>query len=612
MLRPSHRLVVGSLLAICTTGSTALLAAPAAHAATSATVRVSGSLKMRAAPTTHSAVAGSLRNGARVSIACQVSGQYVRGSMWATAQWDRLTNGRYISHAYVRETAWIPPCGASAAAPAAAATAAASTPATGAVAGTVRSNHGPVRFRAGASSSVATLGSLRNGTRITIACAVTGQYVRGTAGATAQWDRLTNGSYISHAYVASGAVPRCDAPPAPIAPPATAIAAGPVGTMSNAQFIAASVPGAQQGWREFGVPPSVTIAQGILESGWGRSTLSTNDRNYVGIKCFGSPGAIAVGCRSYPTTECDRAGNCFPTTATFRSYAAVGDSYRDHGYFLRTNSRYASAFTYTRDANTQLLNGNPSSISGAVTTAAGTLTMTGGSNDGVNLVGTFGGVAVNQAATVAAGAYTSAGAYQTALQTAVDNALTTDGATAGAVEARVTDVGGGVWKTELASSKTAGAATFATTGTAAAGVTAGASSANSAYSGTFQIGANNGPGDSMSITFNGVSASSLSLSTTGVSSTASAQAAITTLDTAIGTVSTTRAKLGAYQNRFEQTINNLSVAVENLSASESRIRDTDMAQEMVQFTRSQILSQAGTAMLAQANQAPQSVLSLLR
>ena len=84
------------------------------------------------------------------------------------------------------------------------------------------------------------------------------------------------------------------------------------------------------------------------------------------------------------------------------------------------------------------------------------------------------------------------------------------------------------------------------------------------------------------------------------------------LDTAIKTVSTTRADLGAIQNRFDHTINNLNVAVENLTASESRIRDADMAQEMVQFTRNQILSQAGTAMLAQANQASQGVLSLLR
>ncbi|MDR7280496.1 flagellin N-terminal helical domain-containing protein [Catenuloplanes atrovinosus] len=91
-----------------------------------------------------------------------------------------------------------------------------------------------------------------------------------------------------------------------------------------------------------------------------------------------------------------------------------------------------------------------------------------------------------------------------------------------------------------------------------------------------------------------------------------ADTALAAIDTAITNVSTTRATLGAYQNRLEHTINNLNVSVENLSASESRIRDTDMAQEMVSFTRAQILSQAGTSMLAQANQAPQGVLSLLR
>jgi flagellin len=91
-----------------------------------------------------------------------------------------------------------------------------------------------------------------------------------------------------------------------------------------------------------------------------------------------------------------------------------------------------------------------------------------------------------------------------------------------------------------------------------------------------------------------------------------AATAITAIDAAVTEVSTARAKLGALQNRFEHTINNLNVAVENLSASESRIRDTDMAAEMVNFTRAQILSQAGTAMLAQANQAPQAVLRLLQ
>ncbi|MGY1843049.1 flagellin N-terminal helical domain-containing protein [Modestobacter sp. SYSU DS0875] len=90
-----------------------------------------------------------------------------------------------------------------------------------------------------------------------------------------------------------------------------------------------------------------------------------------------------------------------------------------------------------------------------------------------------------------------------------------------------------------------------------------------------------------------------------------ASLAIGQIDDAIKAVSTTRADLGAIQNRFEHTVNNLNVAVENLTASESRIRDTDMASEMTNFTRAQILTQAGTAMLAQANQAPQNILRLL-
>jgi len=104
----------------------------------------------------------------------------------------------------------------------------------------------------------------------------------------------------------------------------------------------------------------------------------------------------------------------------------------------------------------------------------------------------------------------------------------------------------------------------------------------------------------------------LTSSTVKLDTTANAQSAINLLDNAIKNISTARATMGAFQNRFEHTINNLNVAVENLSASESRIRDTDMASEMVAFTRAQILANAGTAMLAQANQAPQSVLQLLR
>jgi len=107
----------------------------------------------------------------------------------------------------------------------------------------------------------------------------------------------------------------------------------------------------------------------------------------------------------------------------------------------------------------------------------------------------------------------------------------------------------------------------------------------------------------------GVFSAALSLDLT---STSGAQAALSAIDQAIADVSSARGTLGAVQNRLEHTVANLGVAVENLTASESRIRDVDMATEMVNFTRAQILSQAGTSMLAQANQAPQSILSLLR
>lgn len=97
-----------------------------------------------------------------------------------------------------------------------------------------------------------------------------------------------------------------------------------------------------------------------------------------------------------------------------------------------------------------------------------------------------------------------------------------------------------------------------------------------------------------------------------VSTAARAASAITVLDTALNSVSTQRSTLGATQNRLEHTIKNLDTSSENLQASESRIRDVDMAKEMMEFTKQNILQQAAQAMLAQANQAPQGVLQLLR
>ena len=97
-----------------------------------------------------------------------------------------------------------------------------------------------------------------------------------------------------------------------------------------------------------------------------------------------------------------------------------------------------------------------------------------------------------------------------------------------------------------------------------------------------------------------------------VSTQSAADAAITTINTAITTVSAERSKLGAMQNRLEHTINNLTTSSENISAAESRVRDVNMAKEMTNFQKNSILSQAATAMLAQANQQPQSVLQLLK
>ena len=124
------------------------------------------------------------------------------------------------------------------------------------------------------------------------------------------------------------------------------------------------------------------------------------------------------------------------------------------------------------------------------------------------------------------------------------------------------------------------------------------------YTKAFQVGANSGETVSLDLSTANLNTIAASLSTTATS--------ISLVDTAIKDISTLRGGLGAFQNRLEHTIANIGVAVENLSASESRIRDTDMAQEMTSFSKNQILSQAGTAMLAQANQSSQGVLSLLR
>lgn len=126
---------------------------------------------------------------------------------------------------------------------------------------------------------------------------------------------------------------------------------------------------------------------------------------------------------------------------------------------------------------------------------------------------------------------------------------------------------------------------------------------------SFQIGANQN--QVIQIGLKDMGAATLGVGAISVSTAADAQAAIASLDGAISTVSAFRSDLGAVQNRLEHTMKNLATTEENLQASESRIRDADMASEMSNLTKNQILQQAGTAMLAQANMKSQSVLNLL-
>ncbi len=125
----------------------------------------------------------------------------------------------------------------------------------------------------------------------------------------------------------------------------------------------------------------------------------------------------------------------------------------------------------------------------------------------------------------------------------------------------------------------------------------------------FHIGAN--PLQDIDAAVGDMRAEALGVNNIVVTNRPAANSAIATIDRAIGQVSSERSKLGAVQNRLEHTINNLGVSAENLTAAESRIRDLDFAMEMIEFTRNQIMMQAGTSMLAQANMKPQSVLMLL-
>jgi flagellin len=271
--------------------------------------------------------------------------------------------------------------------------------------------------------------------------------------------------------------------------------------------------------------------------------------------------------------------------------------------------------TTTSFGNTKLLDGSFGNQAGVVNgTGAGALTVVTGTNDTFKISTEAVGA---QTITLGAASYanTAAGAssLQSALQAGIDGNANLKGLVSATVyhDSTINKNVVSFTRNSTAAGTSVTTAAGATDVLAGLGVAATSGTVTTGSGGVFQVGANNTTTDKISVSISAVNSTAL----TGLGSVDlvnSAASAIDTINTAITTVSTSRANLGAYQNRFEHTISNLSVTAENLSASESRIRDTDMASEMVSFTRSQILTQAGTAMLAQANQAPQQVLQLLR
>lgn len=221
------------------------------------------------------------------------------------------------------------------------------------------------------------------------------------------------------------------------------------------------------------------------------------------------------------------------------------------------------------------------------------------------------------------GTYVTAASFEAQLQTQISGAISAAVATGftGGVTANVRDLGSGAWSVELVRNNTSVANSKITTtaiGTGLGQLAAVSGTLSNTGGGIFQVGANVTATDQIAVSIDdiritgGTNAAFTSLAGIDVTNTATFGSAQSLIDDAVSSVSDTRGKLGAAQNRFESTISNLQVTSENLAASESRIRDTDMALEMVSFTRHQILLQAGTAMLAQANAAPQSMLRLLQ
>ncbi|MEU6860977.1 sporangiospore maturation cell wall hydrolase GsmA [Glycomyces sp. NPDC046736] len=287
-----------------------------------------GPLNVRSGPATDQKSAGTLARGASPEVFCKARGEQIRGHVRNTSTWLNIGKGRWISEAYIVWSPFqnVPWC------------AAAKEVAT---VSKVTTAGGELNVRAAANSTSGRQGGLANGAAVLVQCQVWGQEVNGTAGKSGVWYQVGSKRFVSSAYIkwSSGQpwLPWCgqDAPTVP--------RGGQIG------FIQSHAPAAKASDKATGVPASVTLAQAILETGWGKGALAREDHNLFGMKCFGSPGDHAIGCRDYATFECSPTAGCFDMKATFRAYANVADSYRDHGELLSNWARYDTAMSHADD-----------------------------------------------------------------------------------------------------------------------------------------------------------------------------------------------------------------------------------------------------------------------
>jgi flagellin len=279
----------------------------------------------------------------------------------------------------------------------------------------------------------------------------------------------------------------------------------------------------------------------------------------------------------------------------------------------------------TSFGNAELLNGSfgaqAARISGTTVGAAAGVDVGNTATATFDLVLDSGAAAsLSVTVTITSGTYATAASFQTELQNDIDAAITGNAGFTGAVTAHVRDLGGGAWSIELVRNSTDSTAKLTTTAVGASVPVLTADSAQTVTTGggVFQVGANVTANDQITLSINdmriagGTDGAFTALSGIDVTNTQAFASAQTLIDGALDEVSRDRGQLGAVQNRFQSTISNLQVSSQNLTASESQIADTDMSLEMVTFTKNQILLQAGTAMLAQANAVPQTILKLLQ